>query len=210
MMAMADGRRLEARFAPAARSELAVLCHPHPLFGGSMDNPVVLALRDVLWAAGIATLRFNYRGVGQSEGSYGAGEGEAEDLKRLLDSLGSHEHARDGIHLGGYSFGAWISLQACQLGAAPNRVVLVSPPVDFMSFEDLRLPAGRCLITVGDEDELCTPASLEQWLRRARGDDTDLETAAIPETDHFYTNRLDALRRAVDSFVRGNAGANWD
>ena len=79
MMAMADGRRLEARFAPATRSELVVLCHPHPLFGGSMDNAVVLALRDVFWAAGIGTLRFNYRGVGQSEGSYGGGGGRIVD-----------------------------------------------------------------------------------------------------------------------------------
>ena len=206
MIPASRGVLLEARFAPGPRNELVVLCHPHPLFGGTMDNAVVLLLRDALWQAGFGTLRYNFRGVGQSRGPYEEAAGEVEDLRVLLRMLAGHEHARDGLHLGGYSFGAWIAVQACDPGLEPKTLLLVSPPLDFLSFRGATLHTPSCLVVAGDSDSLCSLASLKRWLRDTPADCAP-ELVVLPECNHFFTSGLDALRAAVSAFF--GAPGDW-
>lgn len=201
MVELGPRRCLESRLARAEGNELVVICHPHPLFGGSMDNPVVLLVRDVAWQLGMSTLRFNYRGVGRSDGGFGGGDGEADDLRALLAALAERDDAPQAVHLAGYSFGAWVTLKVCSTGWVPRSLLLVSPPLDFMSFRDLSVPAAPCLITAGEADDLCSQASLNSWLRTLEQAGADVRLERLPDCDHFYAKGLDALRDAVLGFL---------
>src|SRR5262245_51195760 len=108
--AVAGGIRLDGRLAggPGARAGL-VVWHPHPVYGGDMDSPVVVRTAEVGREAGVATLRFNYRGVGTSEGSYDNGVGEQEDIRAALNTLRAQLAPGAPLGLAGYSFGAWVS-----------------------------------------------------------------------------------------------------
>jgi alpha/beta superfamily hydrolase len=189
--------RLEARYAPGQGRDAVVICHPHPEYGGSMDNNVVLAARDALAAQGYGTLRFNFRGVGQSGGRYSGGVGEAADVRYLMTDLAQRERAT--VHLAAYSFGAWVALQATAESAPPASLLLFSPPVDFMPFDELRLPDTTCLITLGDRDEFCALASLEGWL--AKQPREHVQRIVLKGGDHFYRGQETALRQAIAEFV---------
>ena len=110
----------------------AVVCHPHPLYGGSMYNNVVEAVLDALWQRQFATLRFNFRGVGDSEGEYGGGQGELDDARAAVAFLAGKAAVRS-VMLAGYSFGASVSLRAGLTDPGVNRLVLVALPVASMT-----------------------------------------------------------------------------
>ncbi len=189
---------LEARYQQGAGTRAAVICHPHPRYGGNMDNNVVMTALDALAAAGFGTLRFNSRGVGASGGRYADGRGEAEDLEPLLANLAEREPGQ--IHLAAYSFGAWVALRATtERLVAPASLMLFSPPVDFMPFDDLRLPDCPSLVVVGDRDETCGLASLDDWLRDQNTD--ALTRIVLPGGDHFYGGAGSGLRHAITDFV---------
>ncbi len=189
---------LQALHQPGAGERAAVICHPHPRYGGTMDNNVVLAARDALVAEGFGTLRFNSRGVGKSGGRYNDGQGEAQDLKPLLAALAEREPVT--AHLAAYSFGAWVALRATTDGlVSPASLMLFSPPVDFMPFDGLRLPDCPCLVVVGDRDEYCALASLDDWL--GGQDTTALTRNVLPGGDHFYGSTGPGLKRAITEFV---------
>lgn len=205
-LAPGTGPRLEARLARAEAGPLGVLCHPHPLFGGTMDNRIVVLLRRVLWELGLGTLRFNFRGVGQSEGSYGGGGGEADDLRAVLDLTERGDHASDGVILGGYSFGAWAAAMVCSQAFVPRALLLVSPPVDFLSFSGLELPDVPCLIAVGAQDELCSRTGLQAWLRSLAAREVAPTVQIVPDADHYWTVGIEALREALLRFFGGTLG----
>jgi uncharacterized protein len=189
---------LEARHQRGAGHRTAVICHPHPRYGGTLDNNVVVTARDALADAGFGTLRFNFRGVGDSGGRYADGQGEAQDLEPVLGALAEREPGQ--IHLAAYSFGAWVALRATTDGlVAPATLMLFSPPVDFMPFDDLRLPESPCLVVVGDRDEYCGLASLDNWLRGQ--DTTRLTKIVLPGGDHFYGGASPGLKHAITDFV---------
>jgi alpha/beta superfamily hydrolase len=191
--------RLEARHGPGVGAHAAVICHPHPRYGGTLDNNVVRAARDALAAAGFGTLRFNFRGVGASTGQFADGIGEARDLEAVFAALGKQE-PKTALHLAAYSFGAWVALRAVTDGiVAPASLLLFSPPVDFMPFDGLRLPRCPCLVVVGDRDDFCARRSLDAWL--AGQDTAELTRVVLPGGDHFYGGQEPALRRAITAFV---------
>ena len=188
---------LEARYAPGSRGEVMILCHPHPEYGGCMDNNVVLAAREALSAQGFGTLRFNFRGVGRSGGRYAQGVGEAEDLAWIAKDLADREPVT--VHVAAYSFGAWVALRALKNGMQPASLLLFSPPVDFMPFDDLCPPDAPCLITLGDRDEYCAVSSLEDWLGKHPG--ARPHPTVLPGGDHFYRGQEAALKKVITRFV---------
>jgi len=190
--------RLEARHQPGAGKRSVVICHPHSRYGGNLDNNVVLTARDALAELGFGTLRFNFRGVGQSGGRYADGLGEAEDLGPVFAALVKREPGT--VHLAAYSFGAWVALRATtDRVVSPATLMLFSPPVDFMPFDGLRLPDCPCLVVVGDRDGFCALDSLEGWLRSQ--DQTALTRVVLPGVDHFYGGPQPGLTRAITEFV---------
>lgn len=191
---------LEARYAPGDGSRTAIICHPHPLYGGTMDNNVVCALQSVLAEGGWGTLRFNFRGAGGSGGRFGGGDGEADDILAVAAYLAEQEAGE--IHLAGYSFGSWIGLKAVGKGLKPASAILVSPPLDFLDFANLDLPPGPCLVTAGDRDSFCAERSLREWLAPRTEGKKDLSVEILPGCDHFYWNREELLSAKVKEFLQ--------
>ena len=191
---------LEGLHQPGNGLEAAVICHPHPVYGGNMENYVVSVLQEVLEEWGWGTLRFNFRGVGGSGGRHDGGRGEVDDLLAAVEYLAGR--GVQTLHLAAYSYGVWIGLKALQKGLQPASAILVSPPLDFFDFTGLGLPAAPCLITAGDRDSFCAPGSLEKWLAAQAREKKRAEVRILPGCDHFYWNRGDFLAARVTEFLR--------
>ncbi|MFA6450158.1 MAG: alpha/beta fold hydrolase [bacterium] len=157
-----------------------VLCHPHPQFGGSMNNNVILGMEAALADADFTTLRFDFRGVGRSRGVYGDGIGEVEDVNRAIAFLAA-DASIGGIYIAGYSFGAAVGLKA---GAAADRVaalVGVAPPTMMYSFDFLCEYKKPLLLAAGSLDEFCDTDSLRPFAEQQGA-----RIEIIPGADHFF------------------------
>jgi len=197
------GITLEGRLIPGAGSGGAVITHPHPLFGGSMANNVVWTAARAVTARGLAALRFNFRGVGRSTGTYGGGVEEAADVAAALDFLKSRAPAP--YYLVGYSFGAAVAGRALLQGLDADGAVLVAPPIAFMDLAFLPQAPGLKLIIVGDRDDLCPLTSLQELL--ASGPEPGGHTSAPPPeirviqgTDHFFGGAEELLFNILREF----------
>jgi alpha/beta superfamily hydrolase len=186
---------LEARFSPGAQTAGVVITHPHPLYGGSMDNNVVWTAVRAYGDLGWSTLRFNFRGVGASTGRYGDGLAEAEDVAGAVTFLKSR--VPGPCYVVGYSFGAAVAARALLEGLRVTGAVLISPPIAFMDLGFLPETPGLSLIVVGDEDDLCPLAEVEDLCRR-RQPPVDLKV--VPGADHFYGGREEALYRILKDY----------
>jgi alpha/beta superfamily hydrolase len=178
---------LPAGEAPGA----AVVCHPHPMYGGSMYNNVVEAVLEAFWRQQFATLRFNFRGVGDSAGEYDGGEGELDDVREAVAFL-ADKAAVESVMLAGYSFGASLSLRAGLIDPAVNRLVLVALPVAMMTGPS-DSASKPVLLVSGDRDSY-SPVEPLRKLASALGGRARLEILA--GADHFfggYEARLSAL-----------------
>lgn len=174
----------------------AVICHPHPQYGGDMDNPVVLAVAGALGDAGHTTLRFNFRGVGASSGSYSGGVGEGEDLRAAVHFLVEQTGTRH-ITLAGYSFGAIIALQVSPSAPPVDRLVVVAPPLSFAGLEQIASWSKDKLFIVGDRDQYCSVAQLSAQLARVV---EPKQYQVIAGADHFFAGFTPAVAEAVGSF----------
>jgi alpha/beta superfamily hydrolase len=189
---------LEARLAapPGAAAGVAI-CHPHPLYGGDMENPVVVRAQEVCAALGLATLRFNFRGVGDSSGAHGGGVGEQEDAAAALDAL-ARRAGVGTLAIAGYSFGAWIAALAGSRDARVVALALVAPPLaayDFGALEGKRAPT---LAVCGSADPYCPAGDFARFAARFPW----VTPAVIDGADHFFLGKLFPLGEAVGDWAR--------
>ena len=171
----------------------AVFAHPHPLHGGTLHNKVVYRCARALTAAGWETLRFNFRGVGLSDGRYDAGRGETEDFRAALDEV--ERHAGLPIIAGGFSFGSAVALRAI---AGDPRVVAylgVGLPVATDSLVGTPRPEVPALFVVGERDTLGPPDRLRDFVGNSG------EIVVIAGADHFFEGKLERLEEAIGAFV---------
>ena len=185
--------QIEGMLKRASATNAAVITHPHPLYGGDMDNPVVLAVRNAYARKGFSTLRFNFRGIGGSNGRHDNGIGEREDVRAAnacLADLGMRE-----IDLAGYSFGAWVN---AGVGKGFQRMVMVSPPVAFIDFGPPAPIPNLGLIVTGSRDEIAPPAMIAHV--RARWN-TNAAFEVIPGADHFYSGYLKILEDVITARI---------
>jgi alpha/beta superfamily hydrolase len=187
---------LEARFSPGSKAAGVVITHPHPLYGGNMDNTVVWTAMRAYGDRGWATLRFNFRGVGASTGSYGEGIAEVEDVAAAVMFLKSK--VTGPCYLVGYSFGAAVAARAMLSGLQTAGAVLISPPIAFMDLDFLPETPGLSLIVVGDEDDLAPLAAVEELCHR-RQPPVDLRVVA--GADHFYGGKEQELYRILQNYL---------
>ena len=159
----------------------AVVCHPHPMYGGSMYNNVVEAVLEALWRRRFATLRFNFRGVGDSEGEYDGGEGELDDVHEAVAFLAGKAGVKS-VMLAGYSFGASVSLRAGLTDTAVDRLVLVALPVAMMTGPN-DSASKPVLLVSGDRDSY-SPIEPLRTLAGKLGSQARLEV--LPGADHFF------------------------
>lgn len=177
----------------------AVVCHPHPLFGGTMDNKVVTTLARALHEAGIPTLRFNFRGVGRSTGEFDAGVGETEDA-RAVAAWGAGRWPGRELVIAGFSFGAFVALRLAQDTRAA-QLITVAPPVVRFDFSGLIAPACPWLVVQGDADEVVSPQEVVAWAETMK---PRPHLIVMPGVGHFFHGRLPDLRDAVVDAVREN------
>jgi alpha/beta superfamily hydrolase len=196
-----DQLELEGLIDWAPGDKAAVITHPHSLYGGSMDNEVVGAITQVYRQQGYTTLRFNFRGVGRSQGEYGGGRGELRDLKIALGYLIGRGKTR--IDLAGYSFGAWVNALLSPDEDLVKRMIMVSPPVDFLDFSSVqRIPPLQLVIT-GSYDEFAPPARIKTLL--SRWNPTAL-LEVISGADHFYEGYTFPLKALITTFLKVESG----
>jgi len=173
-----------------------IVSHPHPLHGGDMHNNVVEAICVAYQEKGYSTLRFNFRGVGQSEGGYEEGIGEQDDVKAAIDYLS--DLGKEEIDLVGYSFGSWVNALGIDRYEKVKRAIMISPPVDLLDFSSLRYNPKIKLVITGSEDEIADWKSIKKmipsWNREAA-------LRVIKGADHFYWGKTGELEEIIREFL---------
>lgn len=189
-----DGRlHVPVRLARAA----AVVCHPHPLYGGDMDNHVVTALARALADDGILVLRFNFRGVGASGGTHDAGRGEEDDVRAAVAVLRAEAGAALPLAVVGYSFGAAVGLAAAVRDHGLAAGVGVSPPLGHRDFAFLAQAAFPVLLVWGENDTYVSSAAAAAVARHAA-----VRTVVLPRADHFWWCGTEEMTETVIAFLR--------
>ena len=186
--------------AESSAGRYAILCHPHPQYGGSMHDAVLDCLAQALGDSGVSCLKFNFRGVGRSEGAhYGAQEGaqegaagEVADLCAVADWL-QEERSPRSLLLGGYSFGASVVWQALAHGMQAERALLVAPPIGAMQFPEFT-PACPVDVFAGDADQFIDAAALTAW--------RDINLHRLSGADHFFSGQWQLLRETISGALR--------
>ncbi len=198
ILTVPGGPRLEARLAlPDAPAGGVVLCHPHPLYGGDMDSPVVTQAAEAARRAGLSTLRFNFRGVGGAEGKHGGGEAERDDVATALVTLGERLPPGRPLGLLGYSFGAWVAARvACQTAGLAG-LCLIAPPVEMLAFPALDGGGPEMLLVGGTRDPYCPVEGLERLAAQC----ARCEPVTIDGADHFFAGSLAPLGEAVAAWA---------
>jgi len=182
-----------------ARRGVAVIGHPHPPDGGTMNNKVVTAIARALAESGIASVRFNFRGVGASDGSYDDGRGETLDYLAVAQWLQATRPG-DALWLAGFSFGAWVALRAARQ-LPVRQMIAIAPPVGFRDFTGVPPPPGPWLVVQGEADEVVDPAKVFAWAEGAKNPPT---LVRMMDAGHFFHGRLVDLRGAIRNGVRKN------
>lgn len=185
-----------------ARPGTAVICHPHPLHGGTMHNKVVTMLARSLGELGLNTVRFNFRGVGQSEGHYDEGRGETLDLLAVAEWV-RQTRPDDALWLAGFSFGSYVALLAAR-HLPLRQMISVAPPVGRWDFSAAIPPHCPWLVIQGEDDEVVAPQAVFDWVEQMSEKPT---LVRMPDTGHFFHRRMMDLRGVVKNAVRNNLPA---
>ena len=190
--------RLEGYWQAGAKSKGVVITHPHPLYGGTMNNPVVETVQSAYRQHGYATLRFNFRGVGDSQGNYDDGKGEQADVQAAIAFVEAMNVST--VDLAGYSFGAWVNTGvAADSHTSIKSMMMISPPVGFIEFENVNVLSCLKLVVTGSKDDIA-PANQIRDLLPTWNPDAQFEI--IDGCDHFYSGHLDKLQSILTSFLQ--------
>lgn len=175
-----------------------VITHPHPLYGGTMNNPVVETVQKAYQQRGYASLRFNFRGVAGSQGNHDNGIGEQDDVRAAISYM-QNKNVQP-VDLAGYSFGAWVNSGVAAEGRTPIRsMVMISPPVGFIEFENIRALSCLKLVVTGSRDDIA-PADQIRDLLPSWNPDARFEI--IDGCDHFYSGYLDRLESIISRYLQ--------
>jgi hypothetical protein len=205
--------RLEARYHHAGRKDapLAIVMHPHPEYGGTMNNAVTYTLYQTLVARGFSVMRFNYRGVGKSEGVFDKGEGELSDAAACLDWMQALNTGAPYIWVAGFSFGAWLGMQLLMRRPEIRGFISVSPPANMYDFTFLAPCPSSGLILAGGADTIVPPSAAEklvQKLNMQKG--IKIDYRIVDGANHFYHDHLETMTQYVhDHMNNREQGGNY-
>ncbi len=187
---------LEGLFDQRSGDKGVVVLHPHPLYGGEMGNPVVESLSSTYNRRGWSSLRFNFRGVGGSEGRYDNGNGERDDVLAAISFMSSKGITK--IHLAGYSFGSWVQANLPQLPEEVTTQIMVSPPIALMPLPDnITMPRLRLVIT-GEHDEIAPVHLVKEGVKNWN---TQSDFKVVHGADHFYFGCFKTLEKFVSDLL---------
>lgn len=196
--------RIEGRYhhEPRARAPIALILHPHPQFGGTMNNQVVYQLYYAFAERGYSVLRFNFRGVGRSQGLFDNGPGELADAASALDWLQIYNQDARHCWVAGVSFGAWIAMQLLMRRPEIVGFISVAPPANLYDFSFLAPCPSSGLFVNGEKDRVVPSASVAELankLKTQRG--ITIEHRIVPQANHFFEDRLDDLMASVGDYL---------
>jgi alpha/beta superfamily hydrolase len=170
----------------------AILCHPHPLFSGSMNNKVITTLMQTCRDLGMDTVRFNFRGVGQSAGEYGEAKGELEDCLAIVNWV-KQQQPTHAILLAGFSFGGCIALRAAA-EISPIGLITIAPPVGRMNCDDVPFIHCPWIMVQGEQDETVEPESVYQFVAKRQ---EKINLIRMPTAEHFFHGQLTVLKEQL-------------
>jgi alpha/beta superfamily hydrolase len=196
--------RLEGRYqhGEGTTAPIALMLHPHPQHGGTMNNKVTYALYHAFAERGFSVLRFNFRGVGRSQGRFDRGEGELSDAAAALDWLQTYNPNASACWIAGFSFGAWIGMQLLMRRPEISGFISVAPPANIYDFSFLAPCPSSGLVIQGDRDDIVpheAVAKLVQKLSNQR--DIKIDYKILKGATHFFNEHLDGLREGVDEYL---------
>src|ERR1700687_5576351 len=196
--------RIEARYhhARTAAAPMALVLHPHPQHGGTMHNKVVYALYQCFVRRGFSTLRFNFRGVGRSQGSFDRGEGELSDAAAALDWMQTYNPNAGSCWVAGFSFGAWIGMQLLMRRPEIEAFISIAPPANMLDFNFLAPCPASGQIIHGEADEIVPEpfvAKLVNKLSHQRG--ITIDYRVISGASHFFTDHLGIVVDHVEDYL---------
>lgn len=198
MTVSSNGYQLEALWQAGTGDRGVIITHPHPLHGGTMHNPVVEVIQGAYRQNGYATLRFNFRGAGGSQGKFDDGNGEQNDVRAAIAAV--QEKGINEVALAGYSFGAWVNARAMTKDPiAMASMLMVSPPVGFIEFGDVSTLNSLKLVVTGSRDDIA-PAEQIRALLPIWNPDAAFEI--IDGCDHFYVGHLDKLQSILTTYLQ--------
>lgn len=196
-----EGRYLHQPNAP--QSPIALILHPHPQFGGTMNNKIVYNLFHTFVRSGFSVLRFNFRGVGKSQGSFDNGIGELSDAASALDWLQSSNPNASACWVAGFSFGAWISMQLLMRRPEINSFISVAPPANTLDFTFLAPCPASGLMVHGSVDDIVPAEDVEKLatkLKNQRG--IDIAYELIPGAGHFFEDQIVDLTTIAEKYLK--------
>ena len=196
--------KIEARVIPPVAGSrypaVAVVCHPHPLHGGNLDNKVTATLAKTMSALGVPVLRFNFRGVGASGGQFAAGVGETEDLLAVIRQ--AHDlYPERALWLAGFSFGAYVALRASH-HTAVDRLITVAPPVNLYDVADLAPPECPWLLIQGTDDEVVPYKEVLKWATRLY---PAPHSVYLDGVGHYFHGKLNLLQTVITDNITSSA-----
>jgi uncharacterized protein len=197
--------RIEGRYSPSTKSKspAALILHPHPLHGGTMNNKVVYNTFKAFANNNFSTLRINFRGVGRSQGQYDQGIGELTDAATAMDWLQLQNPDASNFWVAGFSFGAWIALQLLMRRPEIQGFVAVSPPANKYDFSFLSPCPSAGLIIQGDKDSIVDEESASELADKlSRQKNSNIEYHVIFGADHYFRDKIDELYSTVDNYVK--------
>ncbi|HYM03296.1 MAG TPA: alpha/beta hydrolase [Stellaceae bacterium] len=199
--------RLEGKYhhSKEQNAPIALLLHPHPQYGGTMNNKVVYTLYHAFVRQGFSALRFNFRGVGRSQGKFDRGEGELSDAASALDWLQTYNSNASACWIGGFSFGAWIGMQLLMRRPEIDGFISVAPPANVFDFSFLAPCPASGLIIQGNMDQLVPMEAVQKLINKLMHQrDIQIDHRIIAGADHFFGGQLDELGTIIEEYVAGN------
>jgi alpha/beta superfamily hydrolase len=196
--------RIEGRYhhCKTPNAPIALLLHPHPQHGGTMNNKVVYALYHAFVRRGFSALRFNFRGVGRSQGTFDRGEGELSDAASALDWLQSYNANTRSCWIGGFSFGAWIGMQLLMRRPEIDGFIAVAPPANLYDFSFLAPCPSSGLILQGDKDQIVTLEAQQKLVNKlSHQRDIKIDYRILKGADHFFQGHMEELTTHVESYI---------
>jgi alpha/beta superfamily hydrolase len=196
--------RLEGRYqhSKTPTAPIALMLHPHPQHGGTMNNKVVYTLYQTFARRGFSVLRFNFRGVGRSQGSFDRGEGELSDAASALDWLQTYNPNASACWIAGFSFGAWIGMQLLMRRPEISGFISVAPPANIYDFSFLAPCPSSGLVVQGDRDDVVPHESVAKLVQKLSNQrDIKIEYRILKGATHFFNEHLDQLRAVVDDYL---------
>jgi uncharacterized protein len=199
--------RLEGRYQHAKRDDapVALILHPHPQHGGTMNNKVVYSLYHSFSRRGFSTLRFNFRGVGRSQGEFDSGLGELSDAAAALDWMQGHNPNASGCWIAGFSFGAWIAMQLMMRRPEINSFIAVAPPASIHDFSFLAPCPASGLMIHGDSDDIIPEDSVAKLADKlGKQKNITIDYNVVKGCDHFFRDHMDTMEKHVEKYLDTN------